>query len=296
MHLLALRTVLVATDLDSGSVAAIESGRSLAAAAGATFHLVHVGRETPTPATGAAVEAFVRQAGVELHGLQMHLLNGDPAHLIRLLADRINADVIVLWPHRERDGEGAGPGLGSTALAIVTDSFTPCLVTRTPIRVPLGRVLVGVDRSDTARGALVVGLSWASGLRARNAAKARPTSMLALHVDRTAAPGAPASAGGVAALEQEVQRIRGDAGDWAEVSIEQLTISAGDPAGAIAGTAAERHADLIVVGTRGLGFDRTGRLGSVSARLVRNCSTPVLLVPPAVWMSHAASEAKQTAG
>lgn len=91
------------------------------------------------------------------------------------------------------------------------------------------------------------------------------------------------------ALERELDRIRGDAGRWAGVSIDEAVIHRDDVAPAIAGFADQRRADLVVVGTRGLGLDTVGRLGSVSAELLRLLRTPLLLVPPAVWIGHAAT-------
>lgn len=290
MQLLALRTVLAATDLDIASVAAIETARSLSAAAGAALHVVHVTPDGATPVTRDDVDRFLERAGVTLEARHVHVLQGDPAHTIRILADRIAADVIVLGPHRERASGDRGASLGSTALAVVTDSFAPCLVTRTTLRVPLARVVVGVDRSDAARGALVVGLSWASALRApTSAAEGSTSTMLVVHVDRSSDGAAPPRVSGAATgpLDTELRRIRGEAGPWARVAIDDLVLRAADPAAAISGAADERRADLIVVGTRGLGHDRAGRLGSVSASLVQIASTPVLLVPPAVWMSYA---------
>lgn len=288
MHLLTLRTVLVATDLDNASVAAIETGRRLAAAAGATLHIVYVTHGSLSERTRSEVEVFVRRAGVEPDARHVHLMDGDPPHAIRLLADRIGADVIVVGPHREARDTDGGTSLGSTALAIVTDSFAPCLVAREPLAIPVERVLVAVDLSDTARGALVVGLSWASALRAPPARAGASTAatMLVLHVDRSMS----GHDGGAVPFEREVLRIREDAGQWAGVSIEDLLVSGSDTAQMIADAASEHRAGLIVLGTRGLGLDRVGRLGSVSASVVRLCPTPVLLVPPAVWMSYASSE------
>ena len=300
MHLLTLRTVLVATDLDSGSQAAIETGRRLAIAAGAALHVVHVGGDASSSASRDAVDAFVRSSGVSPDARHVHLLDGDPSHAIRLLADRIAADVIVLGPHRERPGRVSGPPLGSTALAVVTDSFAPCLVARSPLHVPLARVLVAVDLSDTARGALVAGLSWASALRASPASTPRgaTTTMMVLHVERanrlpTSPLNPPAPA---VALETELRRIRADAGQWASVSIEDFTLSGDDTARTIADAASRHEADLVVLGTRGLGLDRTGRLGSVSAAVVRRAAVPVLLVPPAVWLAHGLAETSPAAG
>ena len=296
MHLLSLRTVLVATDLDNASVAAIETGRRLAAAAGAALHIVHVRHGSPSERARGDVEAFVHRAGVEPDARHVHLMDGDPPHVIRLLADRIGADVIVVGPHREQRGTDGGTSLGSTALAIVTDSFAPCLVAREPLAIPVERVLVAVDLSDTARGALVVGLSWASALRAppARASAGAAATMLVLHVDRSASgqDGGARRSSRSDAFEREVLRIRDDAGQWAGVSIEDLLVSGSDTAQMITDAASEHRAGLIVLGTRGLGLDRVGRgrLGSVSASVVRLSATPVLLVPPAVWMSYASSE------
>jgi nucleotide-binding universal stress UspA family protein len=296
MHLLTLRTVLVATDLDKASVAALETGRRLAAAAGAALHVVHVTHGSPAERSRGELEAFARSVGVEPDARHVHLLDGDPPHAIRLLADRIGADVIVVGPHRERRDGDRSNSLGSTALAIVTDSFAPCLVAREPLAIPVERVLAAVDLSDTARGALVVALSWASALRAppSRAGEGIPATMVVLHVDRSTPPhdgGARRSQHGDT-FAREVTRIRDDAGQWAGVSIEDRLVTGNDPARMIAEAALKHRADLIVLGTRGLGLDRVGRgrLGSVSASVVRSCETPVLLVPPAVWMSYAASE------
>ena len=45
--------------------------------------------------------------------------------------------------------------------------------------------------------------------------------------------------------------------------------------------------DLIVMGTRGLGLDAVGRLGSIAASVIKAVDVPVLLIPPAVWEEHA---------
>lgn len=295
MQLLALRTVLVATDLDNASAAAIVTARDLATAAGASLHVVHVGSERPTAAMLAAVDAFLRRNGVSPAALHTHLIAGDPARSIRLLADHVKADVIVLGPHRERAATDGKRALGSTALAVVTESAAPCLVACSPLHVPLGRVLVAVDQSDAARGALVVGLSWASALRAPTKPK-QPSaaSMLVLHVHRASAAAKTRSHAGqhrTAVLGRELERIRRDAGRWAQVSIDSVMRPGDDPAAAIVAAAAEGGADLIVVGTRGLGLDHTGRLGSVSESLVRTSRIPLLLVPPAVWASYDAAKA-----
>jgi len=77
--------------------------------------------------------------------------------------------------------------------------------------------------------------------------------------------------------------VRREAGTWAGVSMQSETIPSDDVVETIADRAREEHVDLVVLGTRGAGRDRAGRLGSVSDAVMRRVDAPVLLVPPAVW-------------
>ena len=160
------------------------------------------------------------------------------------------------------------------------------LIVKRAIRLPLERVLVPVDLSDTARGALMVALSWSSALRAKaDASKSgAPVELTAMYVDRSEGS-AQRRTVGTPELDAELDRVRAEAGSWAGVSIERVTIANGDVAAAIAERADNGRADLIVLGTRGQGLDPVGRLGSVSESVIRRAEAPVLLVPPAVWAS-----------
>jgi nucleotide-binding universal stress UspA family protein len=92
------------------------------------------------------------------------------------------------------------------------------------------------------------------------------------------------------ALTEELDRVRQEAGEWAGVAIDGVTTESSDVAGAIAERARDERADLIVLGTRGLGLNAEGRLGSVSAEVSRRADAPILLVPPAVWSELRGSE------
>jgi nucleotide-binding universal stress UspA family protein len=288
MNLLRLKVVLAAIDYDDASLAVLEAARTLAAAAGAQFHVVHVDApravtEVPPDATGGTsideAVALLERAKIAMDRARIHVIAGDAAHVIRTLADRIRADVIVLGPHR--DGNAGDMRIGSTALAIATMSWAPCLIVKQGIHLPLTHVLVPVDLSDTSRGALMAALSWSSALRGgAGDARDRSTELTALYVDGS---GRAADAGVPQRLDAEMDRARREAGTWAGTEIEGVTIANPDVAEAIAARAAEANADLIVLGTRGLGLDRVGRLGSVSEAVIRRVNTPVLLVPPAVW-------------
>ena len=279
MKLLHLKVVLAAIDTHESSIDTLRAACELANAAGARLHVVHA---TPSGTDAAAVRRLFERADVERKQASLEIVDGEPTHVIRSFADKIRADVIVLGQHRKR---GAEPGsLGSTALGVVTNSWAPCLVVPRPLRLPLEQVLVPVDLSDTSRGALVVGLAWASALRKNEKGGgegSRETAHLtALYVGTAARGAAPR------ALDDELARLRRDAGTWAGVSIRGEVVAADKVPQAIAEYAGEHHSDLIVLGTRGLGSDAVGRLGSVALGVLRGLDQPILLVPPAVWESY----------
>src|SRR5688500_16514527 len=293
MRLLKLRNILVATELDDAALPAVAAASQLAGAAGASLHAVSVatshdrqrGDGPGTTEAKAALAAILDRAGAETDDSRIHVLEGDPAFAIGSLARRVHADAIVLGPHRERQ-PGARP-LGSTALAVVTSASSPCLVVATPFRLPLRRVLVPIDLSDTARGALLVGLSWASALRAGR--RVNPphaaVELTVLHVQPPSRDGDASSMPHT--LERELEYLGKESGTWAGVSIHGQTIVNADATQGIVDYVGENTWDLVVLGTRGLGLDPVGRLGSVTASVMEVIAAPALLVPPAVWMAHA---------
>jgi nucleotide-binding universal stress UspA family protein len=280
MRLLTLGTVLVATDLDRSSDAALQTAQRLASAAGASLHVIHVG-VGPTD----TVRRVLRRAGVVADESKIHVLPGAPAETIRLLADRITADVTVVGPHRKRR-DARDAALGGTASAVVAGAYAPCLVVTHPLRLPVERVLVPIDLSDTARGALLVGLSWASALRGPSIDK-QPTTLTAVHVD-TALRSAEEDSAGQKSIDDELDVVHSAASGWAGVYVHGVTTAGSDAARTIIEFAVEDQADLVVLGSRGLGLDDVDRLGSVSAAVSTRLRVPVLLVPPAVWRAHVA--------
>ena len=123
------------------------------------------------------------------------------------------------------------------------------------MHLPVEHVLVPLDLSDTARGALLVALSWASALRAEEN-RGTGVRLTALYADQSS------RGRGTSALPQfkaDLARARADAGGWAGVEIEGPELVSGDAATAIAQYATEHRVDLIVLGTRGLGLDAVGR-------------------------------------
>lgn len=291
MRLLQLRVVLAAVDLDDASVAVVEAARELAAAAGAQLHVVHASagtNDSPAQADGdEGLRRILEAAGAKPNEAALHRLHGDAVHVVRSTADKLRADVIVLGRHRER----TTPHLdtGSTALGVVTNSWAPCLVLSRPLRLPLERIIVPVDLSETSRGALVVALSWASALRgalaSHGSATAESVKLTALFVDRDGRAG-HVPPDHVQALDDALSFLRREAGTWAGVGINGAIAPNSNAPAAIAEYAREHQSDLLVMGTRGRGLDSVPRLGSTSLEVTRMLDVPTLLVPPAVWESH----------
>jgi universal stress protein E len=272
MHLLVLEHVLAAADLDGASSTAIATAAELSALAGAQLHVVHA-----ASATGADAERRLASAvrSVAPHAAAATRVEAGPAaEVVARAAERAAADVIVLGPHRGRPDEDRA--LGGTADRVVRASEIPCLVAGAPLRLPLRSVLVPIDLSEAARGALGVALAWASALRLPGAEGEARTCLTVLHVAGDS-PGEDR----VDALRREVEGMRRRVAGFAGVRVEEVLVHAGDAAEGILRRAGEEEADLVVMGTRG----QSGAgemLGSVSSAVVRGASCPVLLVPPAL--------------
>jgi nucleotide-binding universal stress UspA family protein len=274
MWLLTLRSILVATDLGEASLHALRTAARLAPLAGAGLHLLHVA-DDPPPGGEARLREHFRLAVPDAPDPDgVAVIPGSPAAVIVEHALRVGADAVILGPHRRPGGAGA---MGSTAASVVAAAPCPCLVAAAELRLPLERVVVPVDLSEIAGGALSVALSWASALRPPGG-EARLT---ALHVAPD--PASPASH----ALGEEVRRARARAGGAARVEIRESVAPGSDPVEEILRAAVSGSADLLVMGTRGTAGAAPG-LGSVSAAVARRAPCPLLLVPPAAWREQGA--------
>ncbi|HET9986231.1 MAG TPA: universal stress protein [Longimicrobiales bacterium] len=283
MRPLALRTVLVATDLTDAVLPGLRTAAELARLTGAAVHVVHAAAGPAAEAERALAEQL-RAAGCGPDVLEEVRMPSGPAdQAIVREARRIGADAIVLGPHRPN----RPPGLGSTAYRVVIAADVPCLVLPVELPLPLDRVLVPIDAAGAARGALAVALTWASALRRRpTPGSPEPTRLVALHV----APAAHEAdgEGDTAALEREVALVRDRVAGFAGVEVQQALEFGDDPAASILQRAAADRSDLIVLGTHGHPAGTEHGLGSVSSAVVQRATTPVLLVSPAVWRELAA--------
>jgi nucleotide-binding universal stress UspA family protein len=200
---------------------------------------------------------FLRAAGLRPNGV---LASGAPAREIVQAAERERADIVVLGAH------GHGPLgralLGSVADGIKDNARGSVLIAKSAP--PPTQVLIATDGSRASKHAAAVGLALAK------AWKAHVTILHAV---------APPSFGplerGMRAFDYAVEglNLRSWKGERLDYDLEF-----GSPADIILRRASDLHADLIVLGTRGLtGLQRLGA-GSVSNRVAHEAKASVLLV------------------
>ena len=135
---------------------------------------------------------------------------------------------------------------------------------------PVGRVMVGTDRSQTATRAV----GWAAAFAARFGAE--------LHIVQVILPSSPAgtefgaaertqAAGAVDELQVEATRLAGERGR-AHVVLDD------DPAMAIVHAAEEHEIDVLIVGNAGMAGRKEFLLGNVPNRISHNARCTVIIV------------------
>jgi nucleotide-binding universal stress UspA family protein len=198
---------------------------------------------------------------------------GDARTEIVRLAEEWGADLIVVGARGL--GAFATAVLGSVSLAVARHATCPVLVVR-PNPKPLRSVAIAVDGSDNAREAarFLARFPLPASVGVRVVGVVEPPPM-----PRTA----PASARAmiqeaVAGVIEERRRALDAALDSAAKGFETATreLPLGGPAETLERLSAQ--VDLIVLGARGLGALKRLLLGSVSERVLRYATCPVLIV------------------
>ena len=279
MRLLRLSSILVATDLGETSMPALRTAGHLARLADGRIHLLHA-RDTAIGEGTVRLREQLRVADPSApDAASVYVSKGDPARAILARAAEVDADVIILGPHRRGVDAGEEVGeLGSTASSVVGRAACPCLVAATDLRLPLNRIVAPIDLSEIADGALAVAVSWASALRPRGATVGLAVLHVAQDTDMSAAGNSVRAA---------IEKARSLAGGAGHVGFREVVHQDADVVTAILRAADADAADLIVMGTRGEAGVAAG-LGSVSAAVAKQTTLPLLLVPPARWAAGGA--------
>ena len=134
----------------------------------------------------------------------------------------------------------------------------------------LRRILCPVDASEPSAEAARQAIAFARWSGAH---------ITALHVDALINLANPELLSRVVEQQREWMRLQFRAALDARINVD-LVASTGAPAQEIIAHAAELPADLIVIGTHGLGGFRHLVLGSVAEKVLRCAPCPVLTVPP----------------
>jgi len=140
--------------------------------------------------------------------------------------------------------------------------------------VNIRRIVVGTDGSDNARRAL----AWAASLAAACGAEVVAVHCLGLLFHPTATDLEPAQP-----HREEIRALLD--GEWTAPLrdagvVHHGELRDGSPVTVLLAVADDVDADLVVVGSRGVGGFAGLLLGSTSTQLVQHSPRPVLIVPP----------------
>lgn len=293
------KSILTAVDLAPGGRTddVLHAGAILAQRADANFHVLHAfefGHSAyldelliwPTFENrfqSAQQTLHDRVAAALPHGVSVAsaVVVIDVAH--RALAARahdVHADLLVLGPHRGRSLHARI--LGSTANHAIRASGLPCWIVCGETRLPLERIIVATDFSETARRALDLVLAWIPliGIDA-HAKRAATEVVLTHHVWRGVDREAPTFESTFVRpqLAQEEARAA-EAARATGIALRTVLLHGDDPGRDLRRYAARQNAGLVVVGTAGHGVLHRLMLGSFAASVVAQSRVPVLTVPP----------------
>ncbi|WP_148058882.1 universal stress protein [Bogoriella caseilytica] len=277
------RQILVATDGSVSSTAAVEWAAMRALAVGAELRILCVleayapGLQVPPDylerdrEEGERILKKAAQAASAVApeiSVSVDRRTGPVAETI--LAEIGEASEVVLGSR----GRGGFTSLviGSVSLKVAGHTDKPVVVVRQTIDRPHGTIVVGYDWSEAAQRAL----TYAFEVAARTGAKLRVinagNSTIYDGSIYTRVTRADLIAGEEAALRAEVERWRQENPDVTT----DIEIIDGHPAWVLA--EASKTADLVVVGSRGVGTMRAALLGSVSHGVLHHGHSPVAVI------------------
>ncbi|MCK2218312.1 universal stress protein [Actinomadura sp. ATCC 31491] len=264
------RHVVVGVDGSGPAMAAVEWAAADAGRRGLELRVVHVCEQWPyggagTPCCAEALETAAARARELAPGIEVATRRLPGNAVEALIGESASADSVVLGSRGL--GGFAGMVLGSVGLAVAGHAAGPVVIVRGPSAVRHGRVVVGHDGSGHAEAAMGYGVEQA---------RARRVPLLVVHV-----PWTPAFSRYGYSPQQDVREAAERLEPWRarhpDVDIVDVR-QAGHPVAVLA--AAGAAADLLVVGSRGLGGFASAVLGSVSHGVLHHATCPVAVVRP----------------
>lgn len=276
-----MERIAVGVDGSAGSASALAWAGGLAAATGAELVLVNAlprSADTTSPAERSGLvesrRAHVRDnwagaaSGARVSDVVVR--EGDPRDVVLPAAEAARADLLVLG----RTGSGGSPGflhLGSVVEHAIHHTPLPLAVIPAGWRPGASCIAVGVDGSAASCRAL----RWVGEL-----APALGASLVAVRVHEPVLEWTP-----VSSAENWRREVEREIEEWARPAIDAgvkvTAIAQRDvhPADGLLGAAAMQNADVVVIGTRGLGGISGLRAGGVTLKVLHRATVPLIVVP-----------------
>ncbi|WP_433427768.1 universal stress protein [Nonomuraea sp. CA-141351] len=269
--------IVVGVDGSAPATAAAEWAAADAQRRGLALRIVHVCQQWPHSESTAYCASALDAAGGRARELTRdvrvttELLSGDV--ITGLIAESESADSLVLGSRGL--GGFAGMVLGSVGMAVAGHAAGPVVIVRTPSALRHDRVVVGYDGSEYSQAAMAYAVEQA---RARGAQ---------LHV--VSAWHMPALSPYAVAYGSLIEDLMGEEARAARERVEpwreshpDLVITDAQPCEppVKALVEAAQMADVVVVGSRGLGGFASAVLGSVSHGVLHHVTCPVAVVRP----------------
>ncbi|MEU1392236.1 MULTISPECIES: universal stress protein [unclassified Nonomuraea] len=257
--------IVVAVDGSAPATAAVEWAAADAARRGLDLRIVHVRRADGSARVLEAAAALAGPVGVTAEALTGNVVD-------TLVAESPSADSLVLgWRGL---GGFTGMSAGSVSVAVAGHAAGPVVVVRTPPQGRHDRVVVGFDGSGHARAAMEYAVEQARARRAR------------LHVVSAwqipvSSPYAAAYGSLIEVMQDADRQAHGHVVPWRQANPD-LVITEEQPCEhpVSALVRAAGTADLVVVGSRGLGGFASAVLGSVGHGVLHHAACPVAVVRP----------------
>lgn len=288
--------ILLATDGSKDAFLALRAAVDLSVRTGSELHVVHAWQPFrdhyhPSIAVASDVALYEREARkILFEGLDLveaaggaasgaHLKRGRPAETISDLAEELKAGLVVVG------SRGLGPVMrlvmGSVSEGVIDLATYPVLVVRGGEGAwPPSRVIVGNDSSPGAKkagdlAASIAGFVGARVLLVRAVPVIRDVSEAVKFVEDAALPRQAALVRQELFLASRARSLEEASGLRPRVRVRE------EEAASLILAAAEEGEEpsLIAVGRRGLGLLERLRLGSVSTKVLRAATVPVLVSP-----------------
>lgn len=223
----------------------------------------------------AQLEEFAARHGASEH-VKSHAVVAPPAEAIREIADRVDADLVLVGATRH--GRLGRLLLGTTAQRVLRGASRPVLVLRQRLAARPRRILLTTDLSELSRGVHEFGLDVLESINGTGNLSGADLRSLVVVSPAPLPP--PLRADGLRQIAQ--MKLEKDLSERRPRTVSVVPIARiGDPPEEIAREAEEWSADYVVLGTHSRTGLQRNLLGSVAESAVRGITTANVLVIPA---------------